>query len=89
VYFENCFVPTNALFLGSEGMALYKIAREPHWLVGGYNGVYLGICSATFEFMVEYLKTKKIPGTQTPLAEDNRIQHKVGELYGQLEATRF
>ncbi len=88
VYFENCFVPTKALFLGSEGMALYKIAREPHWLVGGYNGVYLGICSATFEFMVEYLKTKKIPGTQTPLADDSRIQHKVGELYAQLEATR-
>lgn len=88
VYFENCKVPTEALFLGSEGMALYKIAREPHWLVGGYNGVYLGICSATFEFMVEYLKKKKIPGTQTPLAEDNRIQHKVGELYAQLEATR-
>ncbi|GJM28802.1 MAG: BEC protein [Cyclobacteriaceae bacterium] len=88
VYFEDCFVPTEALFLGSEGMALYKIAREPHWLVGGYNGVYLGICSATFEFMVEYLKTKKIPGTQTPLSEDSRIQHKVGELYAQLEATR-
>ena len=88
VYFEDCFVPTEALFLGSEGMALYKIAREPHWLVGGYNGVYLGICSATFEFMVEYLKKKKIPGTQTPLSEDTRIQHKVGELYAQLEATR-
>lgn len=88
VYFEECFVPNEALFLGSEGMALYKIAREPHWLVGGYNGVYLGICSAAFEFMVEYLKTKKIPGTQTPLAEDSRIQHKVGELYSQLESTR-
>ncbi|MDH3711001.1 MAG: acyl-CoA/acyl-ACP dehydrogenase, partial [Cyclobacteriaceae bacterium] len=88
VYFEDCFVPPEALFLGSEGMALYKIAREPHWLVGGYNGVYLGICSAAFEFLVEYLKTKKIPGTQTPLSEDTRIQHKVGELYSRLESTR-
>ena len=88
VYFENCVVPPEALFLGSEGMALYKIAREPHWLVGGYNGVYLGICTATFEFMVEYLKKKKIPGTDTPLSDDTRIQHKVGELYAQLEATR-
>ena len=88
VYFEDCQVPPEALFLGSEGMALYKIAREPHWLVGGYNGVYLGICTATFEFMVDYLRKKKIPGTQTPLADDTRIQHKVGELYAQLEATR-
>ncbi len=88
VYFEDCYVPREALFLGSEGMALYKIAREPHWLVGGYNGVYLGICSAAFEFMVEYLRTKKIPGTQTPLAEDTRIQHNVGLLYAQLETAR-
>lgn len=88
VYFKDCFVPTQNLFLGSEGMALYKIAREPHWLVGGYTGVYLGICTAAFEFMVDYLRNKKIPGTDTPLAEDARIQHRVGEIYSQLEAAR-
>jgi alkylation response protein AidB-like acyl-CoA dehydrogenase len=69
-------------------MVLYKITREPHWLVGGFTGVYLGICSATFEFMVDYLKTKKIPGTETPMASDSRIQQRVGELYIQLEAAR-
>lgn len=88
VYFENCFVPKEALFLGSEGMALYKIAREPHWLIGGYIGVYLGVSSEAFDFMVNYLKTKKIPGTDTPLAEDSRIQHRVGELYSALESAR-
>lgn len=88
VYFEDCFVPKESLFLGNEGMALYKVAREPHWLVGGYVGVYLGICSAAFEFLVNYLKNRNIPGTQTPLADDSRIQHKVGELYVKLEAAR-
>ena len=88
VYFEDCFVPKSSLFLGNEGMALYKVAREPHWLVGGYVGVYLGICSAAFEFLVKYLKDKNIPGTQTPLASDGRIQHKVGELFVQVEAAR-
>ena len=88
VYFKDCFVPTEALFLGSEGMALYKIAREPHWLVGGYNGVYLGVSTAAFEFMIEYLRNKKKPGTDIPLAEDTRIQHRVGEIYTQLEAAR-
>jgi alkylation response protein AidB-like acyl-CoA dehydrogenase len=76
------------LFLGSEGMALYKIAREPHWLVGGYNGVYLGISTAAFEFMIEFLKKKKLPGTSTSLAEDPRVQHRVGELYSALESAR-
>jgi alkylation response protein AidB-like acyl-CoA dehydrogenase len=85
---KDVFVPTERLFLGSEGMVLYKITREPHWLVGGFTGVYLGICSATFEFMVDYLKTKKIPGTETPMASDSRIQQRVGELYIQLEAAR-
>jgi len=88
VYFEDCLVPKSALFLGNEGMALFKVAREPHWLVGGYVGVYLGICTAAFDFLVNYLKNRNIPGTQTPLADDSRIQHKVGELYVQVAAAK-
>lgn len=88
VYLEDCFIPTERLFLGSEGMALYKIAREPHWLVGGYNGVYLGICTATFQFMINYLREKQIPGGGTSVSENERIQHKVGELYVSLASAR-
>jgi alkylation response protein AidB-like acyl-CoA dehydrogenase len=69
-------------------MALFKVAREPHWLVGGYVGVYLGICTAAFEFLTNYLKNRNIPGTQDPLASDTRIQHKVGELYVKVESAR-
>ncbi len=88
VYFEDCFVPKSSLFLGNEGMALFKVAREPHWLVGGYVGVYLGICTAAFDFLVNYLKNRNIPGTQTPLSDDSRIQHKVGELYVKVAAAK-
>jgi alkylation response protein AidB-like acyl-CoA dehydrogenase len=88
VYFKNCWVPKRALFLGSEGMALFKVAREPHWLVGGYIGVYLGICSATLDFVIHYLKQKKIPGTQIPLSQNERILHKVGELSSQVMAAK-
>jgi alkylation response protein AidB-like acyl-CoA dehydrogenase len=87
--FKDCFVPQQRLFLGSEGMALFKIAREPHWLVGGYNGVYLGIASAAFEFLVEFLRTKKQPGSETPYAEDARVQHRVGELSSALRSARL
>ncbi|MDN5205426.1 acyl-CoA dehydrogenase family protein [Fulvivirgaceae bacterium BMA10] len=88
VHFKDCFVKKEALFLGSEGMALYKIAREPHWLVGGYVGVYLGISTAAFRFMVDFIKKKKIPGTDTSLSEDPKIQHRVGEIYAALESAR-
>jgi alkylation response protein AidB-like acyl-CoA dehydrogenase len=86
---KDCFVAQNRLFLGSEGMALYKIAREPHWLVGGYNGVYLGIASAAFDFLVDYQRNKKQPGGETPYAEDGRIQHRVGELASALRSARL
>jgi len=88
MHLTDVFVPTERLFLGSEGMVLYKITREPHWLVGGFTGVYLGICTAAFEFMVDYLQTKKIPGTDRPMSSDARIQQRVGELGIQLEAAR-
>lgn len=88
MYLTDCFVPTKRLFLGSEGMALFKIVKEPHWLVGGYNGVYLGICTATFNFLKDYLNKKKIPGTDTSVIHKERVQHSVGELYVALEAAR-
>ncbi|MDH4070334.1 MAG: acyl-CoA/acyl-ACP dehydrogenase [Ignavibacteria bacterium] len=88
MHLKDVFVPTERLFLGSEGMVLYKITREPHWLVGGFTGVYLGISSAAFEFMVDYLSKKKIPGTDTPMSTDSRIQQRVGELAVQLGAAR-
>ena len=88
MYLNDCFVPQERLFLGSEGMALFKIVKEPHWLVGGYNGVYLGICTAIFDFLKEYLNKKMIPGSDTSVVQNERIQHTVGELYVELEAAR-
>jgi alkylation response protein AidB-like acyl-CoA dehydrogenase len=89
MHLEDCFVAKDSLYLGSEGTALYKIAREPHWLVGGYVGVYLGICSATFEFLTEFLKKKKQPGSDVPMSDDPLVQQRVGELYVALESARL
>ena len=85
---KDCFVPKDAMFLASEGLALFKLAREPHWTIGGYIGVYLGIASAAFNFIVELLKKKKIPGTSTPKSEDPVIQARIGEMYSRLESAR-
>src|SRR5690606_29828034 len=85
----GAFVPKERLFGGSEGMALYKIAKEPHWLVGGYNGVYLGIASAAFALMISLLGKKTLPGTDTPLSKDKHIQHRVGELSAASRSARL
>ncbi len=88
MHMKDCFVPTDRLFLGSEGYALMKIVREPHWLIGGYIGVYLGICQASFEFLVDQLKKRKIPGTDMSRADDPVIQHQIGEIYSKLLSAR-
>ncbi len=89
VFFENCLVPKDRLYLASEGLALYKIAREPHWLVGGYVGVYLGILTATFDFLVDFLAKKKIPGSEKSLSEDPLVQYQMGKLYTDITSARL
>ena len=88
MHMKDCFVPEDMLFLGSEGYALLKIVREPHWLIGGYIGVYRGICQASFEFLVSQLKQRKIPGTDMSRADDPTIQHQIGEIYSKLLSAR-
>ena len=41
-------VGRDRLYLNVEGMSLFKLAREPHWMVSGYTGVYLGLATAVF-----------------------------------------
>jgi alkylation response protein AidB-like acyl-CoA dehydrogenase len=89
VYLTDVFVPKDRLFMRSEGMAFYKLTKEPHWQVGGYNGVYLGICTAIFEFLTGYLQKKKVAGTDRTAADDPVIQHMVGELDVKLHAARI
>lgn len=89
VTFTDVLVPKDRLYLASEGLALYKIAREPHWLVGGYVGVYLGILTATFDFLLDYLGKKTIPGSDKMLSQDPLVQYQVGQLYTDLTSARL
>jgi alkylation response protein AidB-like acyl-CoA dehydrogenase len=87
MHLTDCFVPRERLYL-LEAVALYKATREPHWLVGSYNGVYLGLAAAIFQFVAGYITGRKMVGSETPLARDVLVQHRVGELLTRLEATR-
>lgn len=88
MFLENCFVPEDRLFLGSEGYGLLKLVREPHWTIGGYIGVYLGICQASFEFLVDRLKGTNNPGAANTKADDPVVQHQIGKMYSRLLTAR-
>ena len=88
LHLEDVFVPTERLFLGTQGLGMLKLVREPHWTIAGYVGVYLGLCTATFNFMTSYLRNKKKPGSEESVAQSEWIQHEVGELAVAMDACR-
>ncbi|MET8661498.1 acyl-CoA dehydrogenase family protein [Streptomyces griseus] len=49
---EDVRVPRARLFLGVEGLSLFKLMREPHWMVSGYMGAYLGIAESILRLVV-------------------------------------
>ncbi|KUJ69157.1 acyl-CoA dehydrogenase [Streptomyces albus subsp. albus] len=53
---EGVRLPRGRLFLGVEGMSLYRLVREPHWMVSGYTGVYLGIAQALLDEVVSFVR---------------------------------
>jgi alkylation response protein AidB-like acyl-CoA dehydrogenase len=88
MHLNDVFVPSERLFMGTQGMGLLMLVREPHWVIAGYVGVYLGLCSAIFNFMVDYLRNKKIPGSEDSVITREWVQHQVGGLSVRMEAAR-
>ncbi|MFI5975668.1 acyl-CoA dehydrogenase family protein [Streptomyces sp. NPDC051452] len=75
-------LPRSRLYLGVEGMSLFKVVREPHWMVAGYTAAYLGIAEAIFEYTVRCV-------TATPSrAESPVVQQELGRMSARLRAAR-
>ena len=81
VKLENVRLSKDAIFMGTEGFALVKVINEPHWITGGYLGVYLGIIEAIFNFTCEYIANRSDYSNKTGLAFEPLIQARLGELY--------
>ncbi|MFI5654422.1 acyl-CoA dehydrogenase family protein [Streptomyces anulatus] len=75
-------VPRHRLFLGVEGLSLFKLVREPHWMVSGYMGAYLGIAESILRLMVRLLKDNE-GRRSSPV-----VQAEVGRLAVELRAAR-
>ncbi|GAA4665175.1 acyl-CoA dehydrogenase family protein [Gordonia humi] len=50
MFLSDTVIDADRLFLGVEGMSLFKAVREPHWMAAGYLGAYLGLAEAIVEF---------------------------------------
>jgi alkylation response protein AidB-like acyl-CoA dehydrogenase len=84
----DCQVPEDRLLAGVAGTAIQHLVKLPHWAVGGFNGVYLGICDSILEFTIEYLNGRTKVGEEKPLSYNSIIQHEVGKHSVALEAAR-
>jgi alkylation response protein AidB-like acyl-CoA dehydrogenase len=84
----DCHVPDESLLAGVAGTAIQHLIKLPHWAVGGFNGVYLGIGDSILEFTIDYLNGRKKAGEPSPLSFNSVIQHEVGKLSVALEAAR-
>ncbi|MEU7641881.1 acyl-CoA dehydrogenase family protein [Streptomyces sp. NPDC039016] len=79
---KDVTLPRSRLYLNVEGMSLFKLVREPHWMTAGYTGAYLGIAEAIYRFTVDYV-------TASPQrAENPVIQHDLGRMSARLRAAR-
>ena len=89
VIFNNVKLEKDALFMGQEGFVLAKVMHEPHWVTGGYLGVYLGIMEAIFQFTCDYITERSDYTLKTGLAFKPLIQARIGEMYTYLNNARL
>ena len=85
---KDVFVPKERLFLGFEGMVLHKLAKEPHFVVGGFTACYFGIIEAMQNFTITHQKRRKMAGTEIPLIDNETVQTRMGEMNIWVEAAR-
>lgn len=79
---DDVRVGRDRLFLGVEGMSLFKLVREPHWMVSGYTGAYLGLAGAIVRELVESVRAD-------PRRRDSPVvTRELGRLSARLRSAR-
>lgn len=76
---RGCTVGRDALFGGIEGAALHHLVRRPHWAVGAFTPVYLGIADSAVEHAAAHL---------APRSADPVIRRELGTLAAERDAAR-
>lgn len=82
MFLHGTRIPLDRLFLGVEGMSLFKVVRDPHWMAAGYLGAYLGLATAIVDFATERLSRDERRRTS-----EGDVQ-RLGAMVVSLQATR-
>lgn len=88
MYLKDVFIPKQRLFLSFEGLVLNKLAREPHFVVGGFTACYFGIIEAIYNFTIKHQQKRKVAGGDTLLIRNETVQTRMGEMSVLVEAAR-
>ncbi|WP_018180250.1 acyl-CoA dehydrogenase family protein [Jongsikchunia kroppenstedtii] len=82
MFLEDTPIGQDRLFLAVEGMSLFKVVREPHWMAAGYLGAYLGLSRAIVAFA-----TAHVANDERRRSKDTDVQ-RVGAMAVSLQATQ-
>lgn len=85
---DDVRVPRDAL-LGAEGDQMWYVFEvvAPYFLTA-MAGTYFGIAQAALTEVVEHLKQRRHSHTGRTLAQEPVLQHRLGEMWAQVQATR-
>lgn len=85
---EDVELPASNL-LGREGDEVWYVFHviAPHF-IAAMSGTYLGIAAAALDEALAHVGSRSHSHTASPLASNSILQHKLGELWGQVERTR-
>ncbi|HSP33917.1 MAG TPA: acyl-CoA dehydrogenase family protein [Thermoanaerobaculia bacterium] len=88
MHLENVRVPRESL-LGEEGEQIWYVFEviAPYFLIA-MAGTYLGVAQAALDYTLNHVRTRVHSHSGEALSTADVIQHKLGEIWSRIEATR-
>jgi alkylation response protein AidB-like acyl-CoA dehydrogenase len=87
IQFTDAFIADECL-IGDEGAGVEGGLQSLPWYALGIASVYIGIAGAAFDFVVDYVKQRKLHPLPATIASLPGIQFTVAEMHIKLEAAR-
>ena len=74
--------------IGEEGHLFEDFAQVAHWYCLSFSAVYLGIGQASYNYVLDYARTRKLQKSGQMVGHVPWNRFAIGEMYNRLEACR-